>query len=102
MLASISGAAEYPELAAEFKRRMSNELPANWKQATDAIIADTNEKAESLASRQASQKTIAALAPVLPEFLGGSNRKTLSATARAICVGVDERKSFAIESSSKV
>ncbi len=65
-------AKEYPELAAEFTRRMAGDLPANWKQATDKIIADTNEAAASLASRQASQKTIAALAPVLPEFLGGS------------------------------
>ena len=65
-------AAEYPELAAEFKRRMAGELPANWKQATDAVIADTNEKAASVASRKASQNAIAALAPVLPEFLGGS------------------------------
>ena len=63
---------EYPELAAEFKRRMAGELPANWKQATDAFIAETNEKAENLASRQASQKAITALAPILPEFLGGS------------------------------
>ena len=63
---------EYPELAAEFKRRMAGELPANWKQATDAVIADTNEKAASVASRKASQNAIAALAPVLPEFLGGS------------------------------
>jgi len=65
-------AAEYPELAAEFKRRMAGELPANWKQATDAVIADTNEKAASVASRKASQNAIAALAPVLPEFIGGS------------------------------
>ncbi|EMR12430.1 transketolase [Methylophaga lonarensis MPL] len=65
-------AKEFPELAAEFKRRMAGELPANWKQVTDAFIAETNEKAESLASRQASQKAIAALAPTLPEFLGGS------------------------------
>jgi transketolase len=65
-------AKEYPELAAEFTRRMAGDLPANWKQATDKIIADTNEAAANLASRQASQKTIAALAPVLPEFLGGS------------------------------
>lgn len=63
---------EYPELAAEFKRRMAGELPANWKQTTDAFIAETNEKAESLASRQASQKAITALAPILPEFIGGS------------------------------
>ncbi len=64
--------AEYPELAAEFKRRMAGELPANWKQATDAFIAETNSKKENLASRQASQKAIAGLAPILPEFLGGS------------------------------
>lgn len=65
-------AAAHPALAAEFKRRMAGELPANWKQATDAMIADTNEKAASVASRKASQNAITALAPVLPEFLGGS------------------------------
>ncbi len=65
-------AAEYPELAAEFKRRMAGDLPANWKEATDALIAETNAKAENLASRQSSQKVIAGLAPTLPEFLGGS------------------------------
>ncbi len=62
----------YPAEAAEFKRRMAGELPANWKALTDAIIAETNEKAEKLATRQASQKAITALAPILPEFLGGS------------------------------
>ncbi|MBL1320287.1 MAG: transketolase [Methylophaga sp.] len=65
-------AKEYPELAAEFTRRMAGDLPANWKEATDAMIAATNDAGASLASRQASQKTIAALAPILPEFLGGS------------------------------
>jgi transketolase len=65
-------AAEFPELAAEFKRRMAGELPANWKAATDALIAETNAKAENLASRQSSQKVIGGLAPTLPEFLGGS------------------------------
>lgn len=64
--------AEYPELAAEYERRMAGDLPANWKEATDAFIAETNAKAEKIATRQASQKTIAGLAPVLPEFLGGS------------------------------
>lgn len=62
----------FPEEAAEFKRRMAGDLPANWKEFTDAFIKATNEKGENLASRQASQKTIAALAEVLPEFLGGS------------------------------
>jgi transketolase len=65
-------AAEYPELAAEFKRRMAGELPANWKEATDAMIAKINEDAPSVASRKASQMVITELAPVLPEFLGGS------------------------------
>jgi transketolase len=64
--------AEHPELAAEFKRRMNGELPANWKEATEALIAETNSKAENLATRQSSQKVIAGLAPILPEFLGGS------------------------------
>ncbi len=65
-------AAEYPELAAEFKRRMAGELPANWQAAADALIAETNAKAENLATRQSSQKVIGELAPTLPEFLGGS------------------------------
>ena len=63
---------EYPELAAEFTRRMAGELPANWKEASDALIAETNAKAEKLATRQSSQKCIAGLAATLPEFLGGS------------------------------
>ncbi|MDO9151554.1 MAG: transketolase [Methylotenera sp.] len=62
----------FPTEAAEFKRRMAGDLPANWKEATDAFIAATNEKAEGVATRKASQNAITALAPVLPEFLGGS------------------------------
>ncbi len=65
-------AAEYPAEAAEFTRRMAGDLPANWKEVTDAFIAETHSKQENLASRQASQKTIAGLASTLPEFLGGS------------------------------
>jgi len=65
-------AAEYPAEAAEFTRRMAGDLPANWQEASEALIADTNSKQENLASRQASQKTIAGLASTLPEFLGGS------------------------------
>lgn len=65
-------AKEYPAEAAEFKRRMAGELPANWKEVTSAMIAAFNEKAEGVASRKASQNVIAALAPNLPEFIGGS------------------------------
>jgi len=62
----------YPAEAAEFKRRMAGELPADWEAAAAKMIADTNAAGENLASRQASQKCITALAPTLPEFLGGS------------------------------
>jgi len=83
----------FPAEAAEFKRRMSNELPANWKQATDAMIAATNDKAEGVASRKASQNVIGALAPVLPEFLGGSADLTGSnLTSTGSFVHVDAKK----------
>ena len=65
-------AQEFPELASEFKRRMVGELPADWKKISAGIIQDANEKAEKVATRKASQNVITALAPVLPEFVGGS------------------------------
>ncbi len=64
--------AEYPELAAEFERRMNGELPANWAEFADDFIKQVNDKAESIASRKASQNSITGYAPALPEFLGGS------------------------------
>ena len=63
---------EFPAEAAEFTRRMSKELPTNWKEAADELVASTNAAGENLASRQSSQKCIGGLAPTLPEFLGGS------------------------------
>ncbi|MDP2155644.1 MAG: transketolase, partial [Sulfuricella sp.] len=65
-------AAVFPAEAAEFKRRMAGGLPANWKQHAADFIAKTNEKAETIATRKASQNCINGLAPALPEFLGGS------------------------------
>ena len=62
----------HPQLAAEFKRRMAGELPANWKQHAAAKLAEINAKGETVATRKASQIAINALAPALPEFLGGS------------------------------
>lgn len=62
----------HPELAAEFERRMKGELPANWTQVADDFIKQVNDKAESIASRKASQNAITGYAPTLPEFLGGS------------------------------
>ncbi len=65
-------AAAFPAEAAEFKRRMASELPADWKQHAADFIVKTNEKAETIATRKASQNCINGLAPALPEFLGGS------------------------------
>ncbi|CUI07719.1 Transketolase [Janthinobacterium sp. CG23_2] len=64
--------AQYPELAAEFERRMKGELPADFNATLDAAIAACVEKKENIATRKASQNAIQALAPTLPEFLGGS------------------------------
>jgi len=64
--------AQFPELAAEFERRMKGELPGQFEATLAAAIAQTIETKETIATRKASQNAIQALAPVLPEFLGGS------------------------------
>jgi transketolase len=64
--------AQYPQLAAELERRMRGDLPGNFEQALQAAVAACIEKKETIATRKASQNAIQALAPVLPEFLGGS------------------------------
>jgi len=64
--------AAYPEQAAEYERRMAGELPADWARKSAAFIADVDKKAESLATRQASLKSIEGYAPLLPELFGGS------------------------------
>lgn len=65
-------AKEFPSEAAEFTRRMQGELPADFSAKADAYIQECQEKGESIASRKASQNAITALAPELPEILGGS------------------------------
>lgn len=62
----------HPDLAAEFERRMGGGLPSNWQEVTSSYITGTAEKAENIASRKASQNTLNALGPVLPELIGGS------------------------------
>jgi transketolase len=63
---------QFPERAAEFKRRMAGELPAGFAETVGTLIAKANEKGETVATRKASQLAIEGLAPVLPEFIGGS------------------------------
>ncbi|USS55630.1 transketolase [Pseudomonas kermanshahensis] len=65
-------AAAFPELAAEFKRRDSGELPADFSEKAQAYINEVAAKGETIASRKASQNALNAFGPLLPEFLGGS------------------------------
>ena len=62
----------HAELATEFERRTSGKLSAGWEEKADAFIAEANAKAETIASRKASQNTIAGFFPFTPEFMGGS------------------------------
>ncbi len=62
----------YPELAAEFTRRLAGDLPADWDAHVVAVLEKLNDKAETIATRKASQNSIEAFAPKLPELLGGS------------------------------
>ena len=64
--------ADHSELAAEYERRMSGDLPSDWAGKAAAFVKSVNEKAESLATRQASLKSIEGFAPLLPEMFGGS------------------------------
>ncbi|WP_153117104.1 transketolase [Rhodocyclus tenuis] len=64
--------AAFPELAAEYRRRMAGELPASWNEASAQALAAVVAKAENIATRKASQNAIQALAPLLPEIIGGS------------------------------
>jgi transketolase len=64
--------AEFPELAAEFTRRMAGELPADFSEKASAFIREVAEKGETIASRKASQNCLNAFGPLLPELLGGS------------------------------
>jgi len=62
----------YPKLAAEFKRRMAGDLPAHWEEGVAALVEKINEKAETVATRKASQGALNGLAPLMPELIGGS------------------------------
>ena len=81
---------EFPELAAEFERRMAGELPRDWAEKSAAFVAKVNEKGETIASRKASQNTLNGYGPVLPELLGGSadlagSNLTLWSGCRDVC-----------------
>ncbi len=61
-----------PELAAELKRRMAGDLPADFSEKAQAYIQECQDKSETIASRKASLNSLNAYGPMLPELLGGS------------------------------
>jgi transketolase len=63
---------EFPKEAAEFKRRVAGQLPADFAETLSRLVEETNQKAETIATRKASQNLLEALVPALPELLGGS------------------------------
>ncbi|MGH8800011.1 MAG: transketolase-like TK C-terminal-containing protein, partial [Casimicrobiaceae bacterium] len=64
--------AAHPALATEFQRRIAGRLPADFAARAASLVARQNDKAESIATRKASQQAIEALAPQLPEWIGGA------------------------------
>jgi len=63
---------EHAGLAAEFKRRASGTLPADFAARTEILVRELADKAETVATRRASQLVLEALLPALPELVGGS------------------------------
>jgi transketolase len=64
--------AAHPDLAKEFLRRTRGELPANFSEIGAAMLQDAQQKAETIATRKASQNALEVLVPALPELVGGS------------------------------
>jgi transketolase len=62
----------HPELAAEFRRRVAGELPVDWVASSASLVESVDAKGEAIATRKASQNAIEAIAPRLPELVGGS------------------------------
>ena len=63
---------QYPAEAAEFTRRMAGQLPGDFDEKVSSLLKEAGEKAETTATRKASQQVLEVLVPALPELLGGS------------------------------
>jgi transketolase len=62
----------FPEQATELKRRLAAELPADWAEKSQAYVEKLQAEGPDVASRKASQMTLNAFGPLLPELIGGS------------------------------
>jgi transketolase len=84
--------AEHPALAAEFERRTSGKLPADFPKRAAEFVASQAAKAEAIATRKASQQAIEAYSAMLPEMIGGSADLTGSVftnSSRSVAVSRD-------------
>ena len=63
---------QYPAEAAEFSRRTAGQLPGDFDEKVSFLLREASEKAETMATRKASQRGLEVLVPALPELLGGS------------------------------
>ncbi len=63
---------QFPREAAEFTRRVAGKLPADFAYRVEQLVRDCDAKAETIATRKASQNTLEVLVPALPELIGGS------------------------------
>ncbi|HEX6295089.1 MAG TPA: transketolase [Burkholderiales bacterium] len=64
--------AQFPDAAAEFHRRTAGQLPADFESRISSLLSETNQKAETIATRKASQNVLEVLKPALPDLVGGS------------------------------
>jgi transketolase len=86
-----SYAKAFPELGTELKRRLKGELPPHFLEKADSFISKVDAKAEKVASRKASQNTLNAYGPLLPEIMGGSaDLAGSNLTIWSGCKGINE------------
>jgi transketolase len=86
-------AAQFPAEAAEFQRRIAGKLPADFEERVRSLLEELNGKAETIATRKASQNVLEVLKPALPELLGGSadltgSNLTMVKASKVIAPGV--------------
>jgi len=83
---------QFPQEAAELKRRLAGKLPADFHDKLNKLIEEANQKGETIATRKASQNVLEAITPTLPELLGGSadltgSNLTMVKASRALAPG---------------
>ena len=92
--------ASYPALAKEYVRRLKGELPVAFSEKATAYIKSCQEEGKKISSRQASQNTLNAYGPVLPELFGGA--ADLSSSTLSLWNGAKNIQSGDIDSSNYV